>query len=196
VKRIRPCSLTSTPASSASAIAAAPSGSFGSAVMTASAVGRDSDAATRTASRATPENALTRSAASFCTRCGTGSGAGSLGSVARPPPARAISIAKNGLPPEASAIRAIIGRVGEMPLRDERTQTRPSTSRSQPRPQRAAPAGRAARNQETPTQSRSPAHGRSPRIDGRSRQPREQAMLAARPRLPAHLLSGQACCAR
>jgi hypothetical protein len=50
--RQRPCSVTSTPASSASARAGPPARSSGSAAKTALAVGRDSDAATRTASRA------------------------------------------------------------------------------------------------------------------------------------------------
>lgn len=107
-------------ASSASSTAAVASLSLGNAATIASSVGRDSAAATSTASRAVAESALILSDASFWTLWGTGSGPRSPNSPLRLAKARAISIAKNGLPPDASATLAMIGRVGVLPSRSRR----------------------------------------------------------------------------
>jgi hypothetical protein len=79
--------------------------SRGSALAIVATFGRDSNAATRTASRAPGDRRLTRSSASFGTPRGGGNGAPAVPAARL----RTISSAKNGLPPDNSAIRASTG---------------------------------------------------------------------------------------
>src|SRR6266542_3753722 len=104
---------TSTPASSASTSAVRTSSPSRAEAITP-ALGRDSDEATSATRWATSDSPPRRTATTSPTLRGTGSGSPAEPSAGR---ARAISSAKNGLPPEASAIRASTGRGSDEPSR-------------------------------------------------------------------------------